>query len=120
MGEPTPEIIWTFNGKRVEEMGSRFLLLSLKTHLVITSVQKGDNGILTCQAKNIGGMDSKSLNLKVTCEYASLRKDFLETDNSIIQFVYDLSSSVVCHRTVAVRGMTQPLVDDNDFDCFKN
>ena len=71
LGEPTPEITWTFNGKRVEELNDRFLLLSLKTHLVITNVKKGDNGLLTCQAKNSAGTDSKSLSIRVTCKYVS-------------------------------------------------
>lgn len=67
-GEPAPEIIWKFNGKRVEELSDRFLLLSLRTHLVITSVQKGDNGMLSCEAKNRAGADKKSLNIRVTCK----------------------------------------------------
>jgi len=66
LGEPDPEITWTFNGKRVEQLGRRFILLSLQTHLVITSVTKDDSGPLTCQVRNSGGFDSKTLNLRVT------------------------------------------------------
>ena len=68
LGDPKPEITWTFNGKPVEKLSSRFILLSLRTHLVITNVRKEDNGQLACEARNGAGFDSKTLNIRVTCK----------------------------------------------------
>ena len=65
MGKPEPEIKWTFNGDEIEKYKDRFLLLSSKTHLVITDIKSSDNGLLACEARNNGGVDTKSVNIQV-------------------------------------------------------
>ncbi|XP_065060952.1 papilin-like [Rhopilema esculentum] len=66
MGEPIPQISWTFNGKPVDKLGDRFLLLNGNSHLVITNVLKSDIGELVCSASNVAGFETRSMDIKVT------------------------------------------------------
>ena len=65
MGKPEPEIRWTFNGDGIEKYKDRYILLNNKAHLVVTDVKSSDNGLLTCEARNNGGVSFKSVNIKV-------------------------------------------------------
>ena len=68
MGEPIPQISWTFNGKPVDKLGDRFLLLNGNSHLVITNVLKSDIGELVCSASNVAGFETRSMDIRVTCK----------------------------------------------------
>ena len=63
-GQPTPDVVWTFNGVMVNN-GLKYSIDSFHTLTVSTVSHSSDAGMYRCNATNIHGSDSAQAELKI-------------------------------------------------------
>ena len=70
-GTPSPKIEWFRNGTKVAEVLPKIRVMQNGT-LRIQNLDRADAGTYQCVATNVGGRDTKQINLDVHCEIKSI------------------------------------------------
>ena len=72
-GDPVPSVAWFFNSVQVPNSETSHISQAANNYLVFSSVRTTDRGQYVCQATNMAGQDSSSLQLTVYGKHCDQR-----------------------------------------------